>query len=134
MVLAFRGTEKKLKDWKTDLRIKMEAVEGKKGRIHEGFQAAYEAVRNRIETKIKEHPGVPLFITGHSLGGALAIVATRFLHADNLAACYTFGKSACRRPRIIEGIQDPDLSGRQCERRSASRPSGKCDVVCRERH
>ena len=91
MVLAFRGTEKKLKDWKTDLRIKMEAVEGKKGRIHEGFQAAYEAVRNRIETKIKEHPGVPLFITGHSLGGALAIVATRFLHADNLAACYTFG-------------------------------------------
>ena len=91
MILAFRGTEKKLKDWKTDLRIELKAIEGKKGRIHTGFQAAYEAVRNRIKTKIREHPGVPLFLTGHSLGGALAIVATRFLPADNLAACYTFG-------------------------------------------
>ena len=91
MVLAFRGTEKKLKDWKTDLRIELKAVAGKKGRIHAGFLDAYNAVSNDIQEKVKEHAGVPLFITGHSLGGALAIVATRFLHVDNLAACYTFG-------------------------------------------
>ena len=91
MVLAFRGTEKKLKDWKTDLRIELQGVEGKKGRIHAGFQAAYRAVARELETTIQQHEDVPLFITGHSLGGALAIVATRFLRADGLAACYTFG-------------------------------------------
>ena len=91
MVLAFRGTEKKLKDWKTDLRIKLKAASGKSGRIHAGFLAAYSAVSSDIQAKVREHAEVPLFITGHSLGGALAIVSTRFLHADNLAACYTFG-------------------------------------------
>jgi len=91
MVLAFRGTEKKLRDWKTDLRIELKEVSGKKGRIHAGFLDAYYAVSKEIQEKVEEHAEVPLFITGHSLGGALAIVATRFLRADNLAACYTFG-------------------------------------------
>ena len=91
MVLAFRGTEKKLMDWKTDLRIELKAVSDKHGRIHGGFLAAYTAVSSKIQAKVAEHAGVPLFITGHSLGGALAVVATRFLHTDNLAACYTFG-------------------------------------------
>ena len=31
------------------------------------------------------------FITGHSLGGALAVVATRFIDAHSIAACYTYG-------------------------------------------
>ena len=91
MVLAFRGTEKKIKDWRTDLRIELQAVEGKEGRIHAGFQSAYRAIADEVETTIQQHERVPLFITGHSLGGALAIVATRFLRADSLAACYTFG-------------------------------------------
>ena len=91
MVLAFRGTEKKLKDWKTDLRVELKAVEGKRGRIHSGFQEAYSAVSGIIQGTIEKHDDAPLFITGHSLGGALAVVATRFLRADNLAACYTFG-------------------------------------------
>ena len=91
MVLSFRETEKKLKDWKTDLRIELKEVSGKKGRIHAGFLDAFNAVSTDIQEKVEEHAGVPLFITGHSLGGALAIVATRFLRADCLAACYTFG-------------------------------------------
>ena len=34
---------------------------------------------------------LPLYITGHSLGGALAVVATWYISSKQLAACYTFG-------------------------------------------
>ena len=53
-----------------------------------------------IETDIKQSllrlDGIPLYITGHSLGGALATVATQILEwdsrfTDQIAACYTFG-------------------------------------------
>ncbi len=105
-VLAFRGTEKKLRDWKTDLRIKMNSDPRRVGRIHSGFLDAYEQVRGTIEDTINREATekkrtVRLFVTGHSLGGALAVLATRFLPAEHLAACYTFGS-----PRV----GDRDLS------------------------
>ncbi len=93
LVLAFRGTEKSIQDWKTDLRAKLVPArdELKPGRIHQGFQESYYAVEADIERELERFPGEPLYVTGHSLGGALAVVATRFLDAGNLAACYTFG-------------------------------------------
>ena len=93
LVLAFRGTEKKLSDWKTDLKAELVPArdENKTGRIHKGFQEAYYSVEAKIEDKLKKFPDDPLYVTGHSLGGALAIVATRFIDAGKLAACYTFG-------------------------------------------
>ena len=93
LVLAFRGTEKSLQDWKTDLRAKLVPArdELKPGLIHQGFQASYYAVEAQIEAELARFPGEPLYLTGHSLGGALAVVATRFLDQGSLAACYTFG-------------------------------------------
>ena len=93
LVLSFRGTEKRLQDWKADLKAKLVPArdEMKIGRIHQGFQEAYYSVESGIETKLADYPGEPLYITGHSLGGALAVVATRFLDANNIAACYTYG-------------------------------------------
>jgi len=43
-----------------------------------------------------------LYITGHSLGGALAQIASAAFARDNLAACYTFGS-----PRV--GVANFDL-------------------------
>ena len=93
LVLAFRGTEKKLADWKQDIKAKLVPAkdEYKIGRVHQGFQEAYYAVESAIEEKLKQFPGEPVYITGHSLGGALAVVATRFIDAQNIAACYTYG-------------------------------------------
>ena len=93
LILAFRGTEKKLADWKADIKAKLVPAkdEYRIGRIHQGFQDAYYGVEDAIEAKLKEHPGEPVYITGHSLGGALAVVATRFIDAKNIAACYTYG-------------------------------------------
>jgi hypothetical protein len=92
-VLAFRGTAN-WEDWKINLnaaRIPMpgfEAVE-----VHRGFWAAFEDSAGEIRAAIDANvpSGLGLYITGHSLGGALAQIASVVLERDNLAACYTFG-------------------------------------------
>ncbi len=93
LVLAFRGTEKNIQDWKSNIRAKLVPAgkANRKGRIHCGFQSAYYNVEDKIEAVLAQHPDEPLYLTGHSLGGALAIIATRFMSSRRLAACYTFG-------------------------------------------
>ncbi len=94
-VLAFRGTEvTKKKDVMTD--IKATQISVLEGRVHSGFRVAYESVRPEIEKRLAELPEIPLYITGHSLGAALATVATQELEnhplfKQRIAACYTFG-------------------------------------------
>lgn len=97
-VLAFRGTEvKKIKDVKTDIAAsKMSLLQGY---VHKGFLNAYKSVADDIKKSLLGIRGKPLYITGHSLGAALATVATQNLEHDHLyprfreiiAACYTFG-------------------------------------------
>ena len=92
-VLAFRGTANWC-DWKIDLnagRIPMPGFEAV--RIHRGFWAAFEDSAKDIQEAVDKYvpSGLGLYITGHSLGGALAQIASAVLERDNLAACYTFG-------------------------------------------
>jgi triacylglycerol lipase len=95
-VLAFRGTEvKKKKDVLTDLRAtQIVAIEGG---VHSGFQGAYDSVKDEIEKALTTlDKKLPIYLTGHSLGAALATVATQNLDQrskfrDRIAACYTFG-------------------------------------------
>ncbi|MBI5943363.1 MAG: lipase family protein [Chloroflexi bacterium] len=94
-VLAFRGTEpKKIEDINADIRAYKLSTQ--QGRVHAGFQEAYDDVAEEIEKSfLKSESWVwPLYITGHSLGGALATVATQNLEhkiKSQIAACYTFG-------------------------------------------
>ncbi len=92
-VLAFRGTAN-FQDWLVDLNaipIRLENFRNIK--IHRGFWGAYAHCMKDIEAQVDAHipPELPLYITGHSLGGALAQIASAVLERDNLAACYTFG-------------------------------------------
>ena len=94
-VLAFRGTEMaKRQDMKIDAKAMRVSV--LEGRIHSGFRIAYDSIAKEIEASILKLKEIPLYITGHSLGAALATVATqRMEHNPRLreliAACYTFG-------------------------------------------
>lgn len=104
LVLAFRGTEKKVSDWLTDARC-IPTVVGK-AKVHTGFLEAFtknkdtqgktvkeiiEGILDCSEAKDKDGKPLPLFITGHSLGGALALLATKLIAPNVNGACYTFG-------------------------------------------
>src|SRR5258706_955163 len=87
-IVAFRGTQSD--DWRDlfdDARFKL--TEWKTGHVHAGFKDAFERIRDSLIKALANHaPGLPVWITGHSLGAALAILA-----ADDLGAkgVYTFG-------------------------------------------
>lgn len=89
LVLAFRGTAS-MKDVVTDMRIRLVPAPGG-GRVHEGFLNAFQSVEQDIRNLLEQYSDLPLYITGHSLGGALAIVATRYMGSDSTGATYTFG-------------------------------------------
>jgi triacylglycerol lipase len=89
-VLAFKGTvPSESETVKTDADFKL--VKSKYGEMHQGFLDTYKLMHEKIEADLKILK-VPVYVAGHSLGGALALVATTLLKdQDKLAACYTYG-------------------------------------------
>jgi triacylglycerol lipase len=89
-VLAFKGTvPSESQTVKTDLDFKM--VRARYGEFHQGFIDTYHKMAPAIEKALAQLD-VPIYVTGHSLGGALSLVATTFIKdQDHLAACYTYG-------------------------------------------
>jgi len=105
--LGFRGTEAtSIKDIKADTNAVQIACETG-GNIHSGFNTAFNQLSVEIQTVLdkSEFTSKPLFITGHSLGGALATVATKkLIHKGGIAACYTFGS-----PRVGDAEWTMDI-------------------------
>src|SRR5437879_331945 len=99
-VLAFRGTEKDYRDILSDIRIRFYRDRKTGARTSTGFSQSYALIeKDVVEAIAKIDRSLPLYITGHSLGGALAAIAsTRIRPSDRIAACYTFG---C--PRVGDG-------------------------------
>jgi len=94
IVLAFRGTEpNKLKDWMSDLDTQFVATPF--GLVHNGFHQAVDRVWGDLNDCIGEFQdhAQSLWITGHSLGAALAILATaRWRECDKpVSGLYNFG-------------------------------------------
>lgn len=96
-VVAFRGTQQ-VKDWITNLKAVKTTLYSRNSdisrtiaNVHMGFNQAFLALENQIREHLCGDEDLPLYITGHSLGGALATLATWYIAGDRLAACYTFG-------------------------------------------
>ncbi len=110
-VLAFRGTQpKKFEDINTDIRAYKSSL--KEGKIHAGFHEAYQDVEDEIVRIFLENEKWvwPLYITGHSLGGALATIATQNLEhkiKSQIAACYTFGSPRVGNRQYEKNIKAP---------------------------
>ncbi len=100
IVVAFRGT-KSIKNWCTNFQVRMVHPMQTDANlcVHEGFYRAFcdlndgrQGLHEKIEDlKLATGGNIPIYFTGHSLGGALAQIATAVLASDQVAACYTFG-------------------------------------------
>lgn len=121
LIVSFRGTEPNKwhdiaadgKAWKTKL-TKHGWPDGW-GSVHSGFQAAFESIGPLMREKLKEYEGsgVGIWITGHSLGGALAtmMAADVFRRQKtgedfDLRGVYTFGS-----PRVGNNAFHKQFSG-----------------------
>ena len=111
-ILAFRGTEPdNTISWLTDADVVQRSLG--KGLVHQGFYANLRAVWDEIDESFSSallpaangghRSGSPLrslYLTGHSLGGAMAVLAAAKLILDDhqiaraLKGIYTFGQPA----------------------------------------
>jgi hypothetical protein len=105
VVLAFRGTippdihdQQSLLDWISDLTAEPIAVPGIPGKVHEGFWQGLSALWEPLVQAIKQQmnangKSLPLYITGHSKGGALSGLAALRLKLEegiHPASVYTY--------------------------------------------
>jgi triacylglycerol lipase len=100
-VIVFRGTEpKQFSDLKADL--KAWKIQSKTdGKVHDGFYDEVEKVWSEIVKLLDDKK--PLFICGHSLGGAMATVAASRLEAET-TALYTYGSPRVGNKRFISNL------------------------------
>jgi hypothetical protein len=106
VILAFRGTEMNPRDIHSDVNAVLVTLSGEE-KVHSGFLKAFNHVSDAIADDLAKNKGVPIYITGHSLGGALAVMATRLLVSDSQGACYTFGGPRVGNAKVDDQIKTP---------------------------
>ena len=96
-VVAFRGSQS-LASWIQDLRVIGRSTP--EGRLHGGFASGYDGLHDPLVTRLRRAGAGRVWLTGHSLGGALAVVAAmRLAEAGvEIAGVVTFGQ-----PRVCLG-------------------------------
>jgi hypothetical protein len=102
VVVAFRGTNgADLENWITNIKGVSSQYPGVTGaEVHTGFQQAYNDVKAQVNQAVKNlmaaHTTAKIFVTGHSLGGALAVFAAvdikKNLFASSSVTLYTYGQ------------------------------------------
>lgn len=92
-VIVLRGTEPTLADWLADFTILQARTEH--GMIHAGFYKGYRPLHPQIKELLRRYQPNRVWLAGHSLGGALAVVSAYQLEVEgeyNVAGVMTFGQ------------------------------------------
>ena len=88
VIVAFRGTAD-LRNWLTDLDCELVTVLN--FRVHRGFYQALQAVESALDSRLGAARPARLWVTGHSLGGALAKLWAA-ARGHEVSGVYTFGQ------------------------------------------
>jgi hypothetical protein len=108
-LVAFRGTAS-VADWLADLNFL--SITRPYGTVHRGFYYAFQDVNARLRQILSPFAGLPVVVTGHSLGGALAtIAAAEWSGQVPVARVYTYGQPAVGTDGFVKFI-DRNYSNR----------------------
>jgi hypothetical protein len=121
-IVVFRGSElwkrpgstdrrNVIADWLADFDV-LPVASDHGGQVHRGFKNALDEIWDQSEDslkkyldKLREDLGLKVWFTGHSLGGALATVATqRYQHVP---ALYSFGAPRVGDSEFCESVKVP---------------------------
>lgn len=94
VLLSFRGTEQNFADWLGNLKVTSQSTIAY-GNVHKGFYKGFHQAKSQIDAILRtaEASSKPLWVTGHSLGGALAVIAGAEYRGEySLAGLYTYGQ------------------------------------------
>ena len=106
VVLCFRGTEPaEFSDIKADLNALPDKAANGHGLVHNGFQTEIEKIWDEIRTAMAKMKldGKEFYITGHSLGGAMATIAASRL-PDVCDALYTYGSPRAGTRKFVKSF------------------------------
>lgn len=99
IVVCFRGTDGEIADWLNNIKVKL--TTWKWGKVHQGFQGHLinvwdDRIYPHVTALLEEREERKIWITGHSLGAAMATLATaRLVEAGSgakIGGLYTFGQ------------------------------------------
>jgi hypothetical protein len=89
--IAVRGSDNSV-NWDLDMDTRGERDKAAGIMLHAGFRQAAEAVWTDVRPRLR--PGYTTFITGHSLGGAVAVILGMYMRdaGVKVGGIYTFGQ------------------------------------------
>ena len=106
VVVVFRGTDD-AEDWFVNANLYLHDLPA--GEIHTGFAGAYGMVQTRIIEELSKQNPKHLWITGHSLGGAMALTCAVDMveyQNRNFDGVITFGQPMIGRETLTTYLQE----------------------------
>lgn len=105
MVIAFRGTDEK-EDWLSNANIYPHRMA--EGDLHSGFGNAYGTLQSQILQEVEKTSPKHIWVTGHSLGGAMALVCAYDLvvfQNRSINGVITFGQPRIGKKNLAAVLQ-----------------------------
>lgn len=119
-VLSFRGTDA---SDPTDLMDDINAIPERwigEGKVHSGFAGALAEIWEQVRSGLSDIGGMRLLFTGHSLGAAMATLASSLQRSASL---YSFGSPRVGDAEFVAALQQKQLD--------SHRYVDCCDIVAR---